>query len=184
MIRFDFLHDAPFGPFDLMRSVRVPRALKTPVAVLLTLSIVVSLWATLEHVWIAQARAEDLAATARFEQSRDALERTRLERTDVDRLIAIDHRIRIIRASGVLVANRLAELANEVPDRAWLSGIRSEGSKTTIDGYALDFATLGDALAGLSPRAAGSSLQLIRASKDEQRLVPAISFEVRMDQPS
>ncbi|MDE2482414.1 MAG: hypothetical protein KGN02_09520 [bacterium] len=166
-MRFDFVHDAPWRWLELARSLRLPERLKTPLCALATATVVVSAWAVLEHSWIDRASDAATRARVRFEQSRLAVARARLERVDVERMIALDRTMREIRASGGRIADRIADVGNHLVARAWLTSFDTSREATSLEGAALDFEALRDAAHTFAaePGIAGS-LHLARAAED------------------
>jgi Tfp pilus assembly protein PilN len=180
MNRFSFLRDAPPVFIERLHPSRLPDELRTPLAALVTTAIVLVIWWGIESAQIAQARVELATQEARALASRADLAQTRVQRNRLVGLIALDRRVREIRRSGAVLSADLADIANHVPDRAWLTSIVQAGRTLVIDGNAIGLDGLSDTLAGLmSSRKAGMPA-LVRAMRSERPTMHGtISFQVR-----
>jgi Tfp pilus assembly protein PilN len=166
--RFNYLHDAPPRFVEQLRPSRIPEQLRTPLAALGTTVIVIFLWWVIESMQIAQAQTELATEKARAIASRADLAQARVRRTHVQELVALDRRIRSIRRSGAVESSRLADIANHVPDHAWLTAITRADPGFEIDGDALGLDGLSRTLASLMSSSSVSTPTLVRAARDER----------------
>ena len=175
--RFDFLRDAPPEIVDRMRGLRVSARARFPLAVFVAASLVVFAWWGLERHWLHAALREDAIASERLSGLRLEFQRERVERVDVDRMLALDERLRAIRRSGSRLSSRLAAIANRVPERAWLVAIQQDDRETQLDGRAEGLLVLSRTLAALLD---GPAPSLIRAARDERGKGTLMSFSLRL----
>jgi len=166
-MRFSYLHDARPDALERLRPSRLPEGLHTPLASLATAIVVVVAWWGIEHMLLAQARQELGQQTFRLDASRLALREAKLQRVHVDSLLESDTRLREIRRSGALLASRLADIANHVPTRAWLSSVGQVNDALEIDGHAEGLDGLSDTVADLMSSKTAAAPDLVRASKDQ-----------------
>lgn len=181
MMRFNYLRDSAPEMFEHLRPSRIPETLRTPLAALATMVIVVAAWWVVEQVLLSQAHSELQAQSLRLRASQVVLADLKLRKTRVERLLAIDTRLRDIRRSGAVLSSRLADIANHVPPRAWLTSIAHVDNGLEIDGRAEGFDGLSDTVADLMSSSSAVSPDLVRASKeDRDRTGTIIAFEVRV----
>lgn len=183
VIRFDYLRNRAPDALDWFRSREIARPLQAPLAAVATALLVVLAAFGIETYRADQARSVERLAQMRVEQSRADLAKTTLERTDIDALLALDRRLRGIRLSGSLLAQRLADIANHVPGRAWLSGISPTSNGISISGHAEDLGALSETIADLMSSKTVRSPSLVRAGKDDlsQGKPDLLSFEMRVE---
>lgn len=168
MNRFDFLKDGPPDIIDRARSVRVPEEARTPLMALATAVVVVSMWWGLERYWLASAMHEESLAQARLADSRADLAATKLIRTDVEQMLALDHQLRDIRLSGSTLAKRFTDIGNHVPRHAWLTSISTNTDGFEIAGKADGLFALSETVSDLMRSSTAAAPRLMRASKDER----------------
>lgn len=181
MTRFNYLRDSAPQAFEYLRPSRIPEPLRTPLAALLTVTLVVAVWWAIEQVLLSQARAELQAQTFRLAASKAALIELKLRKTRVEELLAVDARLREIRTSGATLSRGLADIANHVPARAWLTNIARVSDGLEIDGQADGLDGLSETIADLMSSSTANSPSLVRASKDERYPVGGlIAFVMRV----
>jgi Tfp pilus assembly protein PilN len=178
--RFDFLRDAPPLFVERLRPSRLPAELRTPLAAFATTVVVILAWWAIETAQIAQARAELVTERARVAASRTDLAQAQVRRSRLVDLISLDRRIRDIRRSGAALSGNLADIANHLPDRAWLTSIAQDDRGLEIDGNAVGLDGLSDTLAGLMSSRSAATPSLVRASRSDQPAMhDVISFQLR-----
>ena len=182
MTRFDYLRDAPPVFIERLHPSRLAEELRTPLAALATTAIVILVWWGIETMQIAQARTELAMQRARAIASRTDLAQARVQRAHLADLIALDKRIREIRRSGTTLARRLADIANHIPDRAWLTSISRADQGVEIEGNAIGLDGLSETLASLMSSSTAASPALVRAARsDRPSMQDVISFELRAE---
>jgi Tfp pilus assembly protein PilN len=183
-VRFNYLRDSTPDVFEHLRPSRIPEPLRTPLAALITIALVVGAWWVIEQILLGQARSELQAQTLRLYTSKLALSELKLRRTRVEELLAIDTHLRKIRSSGAALASRLADIANHVPPRAWLTSIARVDAGLQIDGLAEGLDGLSDTVADLMSSSTAASPDLVRVSKEERdRSGAIVAFQVRVWTP-
>jgi Tfp pilus assembly protein PilN len=179
--RFNYLRDSAPEAFEFLRPSRIPEPLRTPLAALLTVTLVVAVWWAIEQVLLSQARTELQAQTFRLAASKAALAELKLRKTLVEELLAVDSRLREIRRSGATLSSGLADIANHVPASAWLTSIARVNDGIEIDGQADGLDGLSDTIADLMSSSTVKSPNLVRASKDDRyRVGGLIAFVMRV----
>lgn len=178
-MKFDYLRDAPPAFVERLRPSRIPEYLRTPLAALATSICVVAAWYAIESLQVQQAARELAVEKARALASRSDLSLARVQRAHVEGLIALDDRIRSIRRSGAVTSSMLADIANHVPRRAWLTAIRQSGGAFEIDGTADGLDELSDTLAGLMSSRTARAPALVRAAQEDRDGAGRVSFQLR-----
>lgn len=82
------------------------------------------------------ARRIETEYRQRFDRSAQALHSTNLYFADVQRLAALDARVREIELSGELDARRLAAIAASFPQHTWITNISRDSTGISLDGQA------------------------------------------------
>ena len=179
-MRFNYLRDGAPDAFECLRPSRIPEPLRTPLAALATVVIIVGVWWIIEQLLLTGARNELQTQSLRLDASRVALRELRLHKARVQELLSIDGRLREIRRSGAVVSSRLADIANHIPSRAWLTSIARVDSGLQIDGSVEGLEGLSETVAALMS-SSNAAPDLIRAStEDGDRSAAIIGFEVRV----
>jgi Tfp pilus assembly protein PilN len=180
-VRFNYLRDSAPDVFEYLRPSRIPELLRTPLAALVTIALVVGAWWVIEQILLEQARGELQAQTLRLNTSKVALSEVKLHRTRLEELLSIDTRLRKIRRSGAALSSGLADIANHIPERAWLTSIAHVDAGLQIDGRAEGLDGLSETVADLMSSSTVASPNLVRASKEERdRAGTIVAFEVRV----
>ena len=178
---FNYLRDASPEAFEYLRPSRIPEALRTPLAALLTALIVVGVWWAIEQLLLSQAQRELALQTWRLSASKTALAELKLRKTHLDELLTIDARLREIRRSGASVSKRLADIANHIPQSAWLTSIAQASDGLEIDGRVEGLDGLSATVADLMSSSTSSAPDLVRANKEERDTSGGvIAFAVRV----
>lgn len=178
---FNYLRDGAPEAFEYLRPSRIPEALRTPLAALLTAFVVVGLWWAVEQLLLSQAQRELATQSWRLAASKAELTELKLRKLHLEDLTALDARLRRIRLSGATVAKSLAEVANHIPRTAWLTSIAQVSGGLEIDGRAQGLDALSATVADLTSNANGAAPDLVRATKEERdRSQAIIAFTVRV----
>ena len=181
MTRFDFTRDAVPDVVDRLRSMRVPEELHGGAYAIAAACLFLLGAFFIEDHRLGLAEQAETAAQIRLDQSRNDLAKTRLQRLHVDALLDLDQRLRDIRLSGTVVAARLADIANHVPEHAWLTSISRTAEGTSISGRVSSLGVLSETVADLMSSKTVASPSLVRAGNDEHgHRAGVLSFEVRV----
>ncbi len=168
MTRFNFLSDEPPAFLEVLRFKRIPDALRTALAATITIAVVVGVWWGVEVLQIRQAGEELRVEKTRALASRADLAQMRVRRSQIERLLALDRRIRQIQTSGATLSAQLADIANHVPSYAWLTSVQDGEEGLEIDGDVKGLDGLSETIADLTSSASAASVDLVRAGRDER----------------
>ena len=168
MTRFNFLSDSPPAFLEMLRFKHIPEGLRTALAATVTIAMVISVWWGVEVLQIRQAGEELRIEKARALASRADLAQMRVRRSEIERLLVLDRRIRQIRTSGAELSSRLADIANRVPNSAWLTSVQDGEEGLEIDGDVKGLDGLSETVADLASSASAASVDLVRAGRDER----------------
>jgi Tfp pilus assembly protein PilN len=179
MTHFDFLRDAPPAFVERLRPTRIPIDMRTPLAALATTIVIVAAWFGVETMQLQQAQQECAEQRSRAIASRADVAQTKVRRTKLDGLIALDQRVREIRRSGAVLGHHFADIANHVPKDAWLTSIARIDSGMEIQGDAIGLEGLSIALADLFSSSVAISPALVRAGRDDREVGRnVLSFQI------
>jgi Tfp pilus assembly protein PilN len=104
----------------------------------------------------------------RFDETDRALKRTNVYYDRVKALVDLDRRVHDIAASGDADARTLAEIANRLPQHAWLTGISHDAGGLALDGRAKDLGVVSGVMQGLMRAKHLHSPTLISATADKE----------------
>lgn len=164
LISFDYRRSAP-PPF--VRRVLEIRISEQYHSVLLAFA---AAWLAIAGAWFIESRRlhhsleMESIYQRRFDAAQRALRHARLYEIRINRLVALDRRIRGITSSGYEDARRLVEIANRLPNRTWLTGISYDGNALAIEGRAADLRTLGSVVRNLNGAADLHNPSLVSAT--------------------
>jgi Tfp pilus assembly protein PilN len=178
-MRFDYAHESMPDALDRLRAMRTPPESRTPAWAVLTALTVVLAAIPLERDRVAKAQSGVIAAQQRLSRARTELARLKLARARVDEMLALDGRIRRIRLSGSALCARLADVANHVPPKAWLTSLTQAVDGTSIAGRAEGLDVLSETLADLMSSATAAEPSLVHAGTDET--IPAVRSLLSFD---
>ena len=180
MTRFNYLGQSLPGVVDRVRGTVIPEHLRTPLCALVTSILAVGVWCAIEGTLQRHADVEVRVAQQRLTTTRETLAKLRIEKKNVDTVLALDRQLRDIRLSGSILSSQLVDIANRMPAHAWLVSLDRGPKSLDIAGIAPDLQTLSGTVSGLNGSRAFPNPTLVRATKDERGNAPAfISFEVR-----
>ncbi len=180
-MRFTYIDDTGSNVIRALHAISVPREMRSPLAAVMTMLIVLTTWFFYEQHLVRVAVREDAAALRGVRLARSALAARRLERVDLERLVRLDTSIRSVRATGIRIANHLARLGNALPADAWVTSIASDERGVTIDGRALRFVTLPSLMvAAMDASPGASTVRLMQVTRLGN--ARAIVYEVRVDE--
>lgn len=182
MTRFNYLRESTPEAFEALRPGRIPLALRTPLAALLTATLVVAAWCCVERALLAQAQDELARQRLHLAASQLALHGVTIRRERIATILALDTRLRAIRRSGAMTAHALVDIADHIPPQAWLTSIARIDAGIEIDGRAIGIDGLSTTLADLMRSTSAPAPTLLRAStEDHHRGDPVVAFAMRVD---
>lgn len=181
LIRFDFLRDPTPSFVDSLRRVRLPRRLYPAAlagaAVIAALAAASGAEVFREHA----AQALEERAGARFERSRAALTRARLQWQRLDGLVALDRRLRQIRTSGSVAAQRIARVGNAFPQRAWVTSMAAgAASAYEVKGFADGLPAVEKLLANVARDRVAGRPRLLQVSQSGGQPATTLGFELEL----
>ena len=150
MISFDYLHSARPELLRRLLEIRIPVRLHGPLwAICGALVFVLGAW-SIEAYRLNASLSIEATYQRKYEISRRDLARTNVYYDHIRNLVRLDKRVRAITASGDDDARRLAEIANSMPQQAWLTAISRDDTGITLDGNAQDLTALSRTVQGLA----------------------------------
>jgi hypothetical protein len=180
-MRFDFLHDGLPDAVEGALAFRLPRRLRTAAVALVTLICVLAACAAFESVQMNAATAIESRERSRLDAAKDRLAAANLELNDVAALLETDRRLRAMRASGTLVAMRLARVGNVVPRGVWLSSVQPSATGFDVEGEAVNLAALNRVLSNLLDGNGAERTHLVRMTRVGRAHGPAlVSFTLQL----
>ncbi|HVA28117.1 MAG TPA: PilN domain-containing protein, partial [Candidatus Baltobacteraceae bacterium] len=183
VMQFNYVGASVPSIVERLRAIQIPDRLRSPLCAFVTVLVVVAAWWGIERQSLNRALAQQHAARVRLAESRAALARANVERNDADEMLELDRRLREIRLSGSRLAVRLADVANRVPARVWLTTLSQNANALDVRGRAESMARLGDAIGAFGSSAFVRNPTLVRADKEERSgAAPLVAFEVRADE--
>lgn len=168
MIAFDYLRGERATVLLRIIECRVPQRLHSS-ATALAIAVVVALGAWgIESYRLSSALAIQGLYETQFAGSERAVAQTRVRYRRLQERAALDRRIREIRTSGFLDAERLAEIANRLPAHMWLTSITRDSGGMLLEGSARSLASLSLAIDGLSRSTRLRNAVLVSATSEEE----------------
>jgi hypothetical protein len=181
MTRFDFLRDGLPDAVEGALALRLPRRLRTAAVAMMTLICVLAACAAFESVRMNAATAIESRERSRLDLAKDRLAAANLELNDVASLLETDRRLRAMRASGTIVAMRLARIGNVVPRGVWLSSVQPSAAGFDVEGEAVNLAALDRVLSSLLDGDPAARTHLLRMTRIARAHGPAlVSFTLQM----
>lgn len=148
-MRFDYLRSA--RPVIVQRVIefRIPERFQTPMfALAAAVAVVGGAWG-IEAYRLREALKVQSVYESHYDVAAARLKATKVYYARVQRMFDLDIRIRRIAASGDADARALAEIANQLPPHAWLTGISHDGTGLALEGKAKDLDVVSGVLRGL-----------------------------------
>lgn len=173
-MRFNYLRDAPPDAIDRLRVIsNTPQA--RPMLSFLATSVLVTACAWgLQAAHLHEADAQLERARQLLDENTSAIVRVNAKILALRRLTDIDSRLREIRMSGAVTAVRVTRIADELPDRMWLTELASTTEGEDIEGRVVGLDQLGFLLARIP---AMNLLEVRAAGESDDRL---LEFHTRM----
>ena len=163
MMRFDYLHDTELTIMERLRSILMIPYAQAPLLAMLLLIVIESTIQGMLHYQLVQASAQVQAADRVYVVTRAALERMKLEHTQVESLLQVDRRIRQIRASGSVAAERMLDVADHLPAHAWLTSLSRTKHGEMLSGRADNLQSVGDVVSDMMSASTVTGPELVDA---------------------
>lgn len=180
-MRFDYLHSP--RPLFVRRvlELRVPQRFQAAVLTLAgAIAIIAGAWG-IESYRLADALKVESIYQQRYDRAKQRLDRANVYYARVRALLELDRRVRRIAVSGDADARTLAEIANRLPQYAWLTGITHDGNGLALEGRVKDLRVLSDVLHRLMHSARLRNPTLIGAAADGEGKDHAMKYEIHVD---
>lgn len=166
-MRFDYLHSARPLLLQRLLELRIPeRFHNASFALCGALAVIGGAWG-IESYRLQQAIQVQTIYRHQYEAATADLKRANVYYDRVRSLVALDLRVRRIASSGDADARTLAEIANELPQHAWLTGISHDATGLSLEGRAKDLSAVSSVMRGLMRARDLRSPMLQSASLDE-----------------
>ncbi|MGZ3499198.1 MAG: PilN domain-containing protein [Vulcanimicrobiaceae bacterium] len=181
MTAFDYLHAPRPAVVRKMLEARVPERLHNPLLALgLAIAVVVGAWGIESYRLQSAVRLEE-RYQQRFDQSRRELARTKVFYSRLQRLVALDKQIAAIVRSGDDDARRLAEIANRLPERAWLTSISRDATGISLEGRAENLRVVSRTMGALAQSRVLRNPVLLDASSSGRGGDQLFHYQVHVD---
>jgi Tfp pilus assembly protein PilN len=146
--------------------VRVPERLHNALVALAgSVAVIAGAWG-IDVYRLHEAVKMEAVYQQRYDEADRAVKRTDVYYDRVKALVALDRRVHEIAASGDADARTLAEIANRLPEHAWLTGISHDAGGLALDGRAKDLAVVSGVIHGLMRAKQLHNPMLVSAAAD------------------
>jgi Tfp pilus assembly protein PilN len=181
-MRFDYLHSARPLFFQRLLEVRVPGRLQNALLALGgSLAVIAGAWG-IEAYRLGQAVRIEAVYQQHFDEADRELKQTNIYYDRVKALVDLDRRVHDIAASGDADARTLAEIANRLPEHAWLTGISHDASGLALNGRAKDLAVVSGVMQGLMRAKNLHSPTLVSATAEKEHgRGDGMKYEIHID---
>lgn len=150
MISFDYLRSARPELLRRLLEIRIPVRLHGALwAICGALLFVLGAW-SIEACRLKASLGIEATYQREYEISRRDLTKTNVYFDHIRSLVTLDKHVHAITASGDYDARRLAEIANSMPQQAWLTAISRDDTGITLDGNAQDLTAISRTVQGLA----------------------------------
>jgi Tfp pilus assembly protein PilN len=181
-VRFDYLHSARAVMLQRMLEIRVPERFHGALfAVGAAVAVIAGAWC-IEAYRLREALKVQAVYEQRYDEMQARLKQANVYYDRVRAIVALDRHVRQIAVSGDTDARTLAEIANRLPQHAWLTGISHDGSGMALQGHAKDLSVLSGVMRGLMRAKQLRSPTLVTASSEKQQGQDAgLKYEIHVD---
>lgn len=181
-MRFDYLHSA--RPLLLQRvlETRVPDRFHSALFALAgAVAVIAGAW-VIDVYRLREALRVESVYQQRYEVAQSALKEANVYYDRVRALVELDRSVRHIAASGDADARTLAEIANQLPAHAWLTGISHDETGLALEGRAKDLSVLSGVMQGLMHAKDLRTPTLVSAALDKERgKATAMKYEIHVE---
>lgn len=162
--------------------VRIPERFYSALLALAAAVIVVAGAWIIESYRLRDALSVQAVYQQRFDRTQEQLRAANVYNDRVRAVVALDRRVRGIAASGDADARTLAEIANRLPQHAWLTAISHDETGLTLEGRAKNLAVLGGVIHELMRAKHLHSPTLVSAIAEKpQGEDAAMKYEIHVD---
>lgn len=146
---------------DIMTRWLMPPPLRLPLHAIAALVLFGVMALLYESTQLREARNEEQTAASEYAAQAAAVRNAKDYERHVRSLMKLDAEVRRAAESGTVAAGRLAAVARDLPEDAWLTAIRPDSTGLALDGMAADLSGVRRTLLGLGrdPRAGEPELQ-------------------------
>jgi Tfp pilus assembly protein PilN len=181
-MRFDYLHSGRPLFVQRMLEFRIPdRFFNALCALGGAIAFVTGAW-TIEAYRLQEALKMQAVYQAHYDATQRELKQANVYYSRVRALVDLDRRVRGIAASGDADARTLADIANELPQHAWLTGISHDAGGLALEGRAKDLSVVSGVMRGLmrSKRLHNPTLETAAIDKEPGRAAQ-MKYEVHVE---
>ncbi len=182
-MRFDYLHAARPVFLSRLLEAHIPERFHAALFALAgAMTIVCGAW-SIEACRLREAAAVQAVYELRYDRAQTALAAQNVYYERVRAAANLDRGIRRIAASGDADARMLAEIANDLPAHAWLTGISHQDDGLALSGQAKDLIVLGAVMHRLMHAKNVHSPRLVNATLDKPAAgLASINYLIHLDE--
>lgn len=167
-MRFDFLNSQRPVLLQRLLEFRIPERLRCALCALAAALAVICGACVIEAYRLREAIRVEAVYRARWNQAELALKQTHVYYNEVRSLVELDRRVQRIESSGNANARTLAEIADDLPAHAWLTGISRDAGGLTLSGQARSLSVLSGVMHGLMRATRLRNPALVNAVADKE----------------
>jgi hypothetical protein len=142
-MQFDYLHGTRPAWMNALRRFSIPVHLVHGSYAIAAAAAIVAGSGLIERSRAIEAQTIESAYRQRYETSVRAVRAAHVYSERVASLVALDRQVGSIVASGDANAQRLAEIADRLPQHAWVTSISLDGKGAELEGRAKNFELVG-----------------------------------------
>lgn len=181
-MRFDYLHSPRSLHLVRILEFRIPERLLGGVFALIgAVALLSGAWGIQAYRLHEALQLESVYNGRRIQAARD-IQRVSVYYDRVRALVDLDRSVRRIAASGDADARTLAQVANQMPRHAWLTGISHDDTGLALEGHAKNLDVLSGVLQGLMHVRELKKPVLVTASAErEDGLDAGVKYRIHVD---
>lgn len=181
-MRFDYLHASRPLLLQRLLDIRIPDRFQAVLFAVTGGALAIAGACGIEAHRLHQALTIESVYRQRCDEERAALSQQRVYYERVQTLVQLDKRVRTIRRSGATDARILAEIANNLPEHAWLMGISHSGTGLVLDGRARNLEVLSAVIHGLMRAKDLGNPSLVSTALDGGTDRDTMRYEIRLNE--
>ena len=147
---FDYMHSSKPAFLRKLSQARLPDRLHAAASAFSAVALLFSGTWAIESYRLREVRRLEQIYRDRYLAGVRAVRQSNVYADRVRAVVDLDRSVREIGLSGYVDARRLAEIANELPHRTWLTSISYEGQDIALEGRAPDLTVLATLISRLS----------------------------------